>query len=69
MGNIGTKRIYDAPAKTDGFRVLVDRVWPRGVTKERAAVDLWITAVGGSSWREPRCAVASLTAVKGRRVP
>jgi uncharacterized protein YeaO (DUF488 family) len=36
------KRIYDAPSPDDGFRVLVDRLWPRGVSKEKAAVDLWL---------------------------
>lgn len=35
------KRVYDDPAPEDGFRVLVDRLWPRGLTKERAAVALW----------------------------
>jgi len=35
------KRVYDPPAKEDGVRVLVDRIWPRGVTKERAHVDAW----------------------------
>jgi len=35
------KRVYDDPAPSDGYRVLVDRLWPRGVTKERAALDLW----------------------------
>jgi uncharacterized protein YeaO (DUF488 family) len=35
------KRVYDDPDPTDGYRVLVDRLWPRGVTKERAALDLW----------------------------
>jgi len=35
------KRVYDEPSDDDGFRVLVDRLWPRGLTKERAAVDLW----------------------------
>ena len=49
MGSIETKRIYDAPAKTDGFRVLVDRVWPRGVTKEKASVDLWMKEIGPST--------------------
>ena len=49
MGHIGTKRIYDAPANTDGFRVLVDRVWPRGVTKEKASVDLWMKEIGPST--------------------
>ena len=39
------KRIYDAPASDDGFRVLVDRLWPRGVSKEKAAIDLWLKEV------------------------
>ena len=41
MPNIQMKRIYEAPAPTDGFRVLVDRLWPRGVKKETAHIDLW----------------------------
>lgn len=49
MGEIRTKRVYDAPAKSDGFRVLVDRVWPRGVSKEKAAVDLWMKEIGPST--------------------
>ena len=40
---IRTKRIYDPASGQDGFRVLVDRLWPRGVSKERAALDLWQT--------------------------
>lgn len=43
------KRVYDAPAFDDGFRILVDRLWPRGLTKERAAVDLWDKEVAPSS--------------------
>ena len=39
---ISVKRVYEKPAKEDGFRVLVDRLWPRGMTKERARVDLWM---------------------------
>ncbi len=35
------RRIYDDPEAEDGFRVLVDRLWPRGVTKEAAALDMW----------------------------
>lgn len=35
------KRAYDNAEGSDGFRVLVDRLWPRGVSKERAAIDLW----------------------------
>ncbi len=36
------KRVYDDPSPDDGYRVLVDRLWPRGVTHERAAADLWL---------------------------
>jgi uncharacterized protein YeaO (DUF488 family) len=43
------KRIYDAPAKSDGTRVLVDRVWPRGMTKEHAAIDLWLKEIAPSA--------------------
>lgn len=39
--DIAIKRVYDEPQKKDGHRVLVDRVWPRGLTKEKAAVDEW----------------------------
>ncbi|GAB3596179.1 DUF488 domain-containing protein [Microbacterium tumbae] len=35
------KRAYDTASVDDGFRILVDRLWPRGVSKERAAIDLW----------------------------
>jgi uncharacterized protein YeaO (DUF488 family) len=35
------KRVYDAPARQDGVRILVDRLWPRGLTKENAAIDQW----------------------------
>lgn len=36
------KRVYESVEKDDGYRVLVDRLWPRGLTKEKAKVDLWI---------------------------
>ena len=44
MGRMGIaiKRIYEEPTASDGYRVLVDRLWPRGMTKERAALDLWL---------------------------
>ena len=35
------KRVYDSPSQTDGLRILVDRLWPRGLTKDDAAIDLW----------------------------
>ena len=41
MGSIAIKRVYDPPSPDDGFRVLVDRLWPRGMTKQAAALDLW----------------------------
>ena len=41
MPTINLKRIYEEPEKSDGFRVLVDRLWPRAMTKERAAIDEW----------------------------
>ena len=38
---LNIKRIYDNPADDDGYRILVDRIWPRGVSKERAKLDRW----------------------------
>lgn len=35
------KRIYDSPAESDGLRLLIDRLWPRGISKERAHLDGW----------------------------
>ena len=43
-----TKRVYEEPDKNDGFRVLVDRLWPRGLSKDRAQVDLWLKEVAPS---------------------
>jgi len=43
------KRVYDEPDPGDGFRVLVDRLWPRGLTKERARLDLWAKDVAPST--------------------
>ena len=45
---IRVKRVYEKPAKEDSFRLLVDRLWPRGLTKERAAVDLWMKEIAPS---------------------
>jgi len=45
---IKIKRIYDPPAEDDGFRILVDRLWPRGLTKEKAKVDLWLKEIAPS---------------------
>ncbi|MDD2197270.1 MAG: DUF488 domain-containing protein [Bacteroidales bacterium] len=41
MKTIRIKRIYDEPAEDDGSRILVDRIWPRGVSKEKANLDEW----------------------------
>lgn len=43
------KRVYEAPAKSDGKRVLVDRLWPRGLTKAKAKIDLWLKEVAPST--------------------
>ena len=43
------KRIYQPKEKKDGFRVLVDRLWPRGFTKEKAAIDLWLKEIAPST--------------------
>ncbi len=43
------KRVYEPPAKADGYRVLVDRLWPRGLTKDKARVDLWLKDVAPSN--------------------
>lgn len=45
---IRIKRVYEPASAHDGFRVLVDRVWPRGMTKQRAAADLWLKEVAPS---------------------
>ena len=41
MSDIRIKRVYELAGPEDGFRVLVDRLWPRGVSKEKAKLDLW----------------------------
>jgi uncharacterized protein YeaO (DUF488 family) len=46
---IKLKRVYESPSPEDGLRILVDRLWPRGLTKERAAVDLWVKDVAPST--------------------
>ncbi|MFF5488654.1 DUF488 domain-containing protein [Streptomyces virginiae] len=46
---VHVRRIYDAPAQTDGIRVLVDRVWPRGITKDKAHLDEWCKQVAPST--------------------
>lgn len=46
--NVKVKRIYDEPDKADGYRILVDRLWPRGFKKEKASIDLWLKDIAPS---------------------
>jgi uncharacterized protein YeaO (DUF488 family) len=47
--NIKLRRVYEKPTKQDGLRILVDRLWPRGLTKEKASVDLWLKEIAPSA--------------------
>jgi uncharacterized protein YeaO (DUF488 family) len=47
--DIKIKRAYEAPDKDDGVRILVDRLWPRGLTREKASVDLWLKDIAPST--------------------
>ncbi|CAN1721641.1 DUF488 domain-containing protein [Hyphomicrobium sp. 1Nfss2.1] len=49
MGRVQIKRVYEPAARSDGFRVLVDRLWPRGISKQRAALDLWMKDIAPST--------------------
>jgi len=49
MEKILVKRVYEPEAKSDGFRVLVDRLWPRGISKSEAMLDLWLPDLGPST--------------------
>ena len=46
---IRIKRVYEKRSDADGMRILVDRLWPRGLTKEKAAVDLWFKNIAPST--------------------
>lgn len=46
---IGVKRVYEPAAPEDGYRVLVDRVWPRGLSREKARIDLWLKEIAPST--------------------
>jgi len=46
---LNIKRVYDATDPADGTRILVDRLWPRGLTKEKAKVDLWLKEIAPSA--------------------
>ncbi len=47
--NIKIKRVYEPPETNDGTRILVDRLWPRGLTKEKAKVDIWLKEIAPST--------------------
>ncbi|MFC4618434.1 DUF488 domain-containing protein [Camelliibacillus cellulosilyticus] len=48
MGHLKVKRVYEGAEASDGLRILVDRLWPRGVKKEQAGIDLWLKDVAPS---------------------
>jgi len=45
---LAVKRVYEAPEPGDGTRILVDRLWPRGVAKDKAGIDLWLRDIAPS---------------------
>ena len=47
--NIRTKRVYDKPEAADGVRILVERLWPRGLSKKEAKVDIWLKEIAPST--------------------
>lgn len=47
--NVRLKRAYEAPSPEDGRRILVDRLWPRGVSKSKAAIDRWMKEIAPST--------------------
>jgi len=47
--NVSIKRVYETPESADGRRILVDRLWPRGMTKQAARIDLWLKDVAPSA--------------------
>ena len=49
MTTFRIKRIYEEPESNDGYRVLVDRLWPRGISKEKAALDEWCKDIAPSN--------------------
>jgi uncharacterized protein YeaO (DUF488 family) len=49
MSNVVLKRVYEPAVSNDGYRVLVDRLWPRGLSKEKAALDHWAKALAPSN--------------------
>ena len=48
MGSLALKRVYEPPDPGDGTRILVDRLWPRGIARDKARIDLWLKDIGPS---------------------
>ena len=49
MNGFSLKRIYEQPEESDGWRILVDRIWPRGMSKEKAGIDEWMKEIAPSA--------------------
>ena len=49
MSTLQIKRVYETPSPEDGMRILVERLWPRGLTREKAAIDLWMKDIAPSA--------------------
>lgn len=49
MINVLIKRVYEDPSENDGYRILVDRIWPRGISKERAQLNEWVKNIAPST--------------------
>ncbi|MCL4341676.1 MAG: DUF488 family protein [Candidatus Thermoplasmatota archaeon] len=47
--DISVKRVYDKFSERDGFRILVERLWPRGISREKAGIDLWVKEIAPST--------------------
>ena len=47
--SIELKRVYDSASQSDGYRILVDRLWPRGLSEESAHIDLWLRRIAPTS--------------------
>ena len=47
--NIQLKRVYEEPGEADGKRILIDRLWPRGLTKEKARIEIWLKDIAPST--------------------
>jgi uncharacterized protein YeaO (DUF488 family) len=67
-GVVRIKRAYAAQARSDGKRILVDRLWPRGLSKEKAAIDAWMKEIAPGALDETRNDAVVLAAVVRARM-